>query len=212
MPQRRHGRSIRLRAAWVLALLLSACGARFEAMDDKARVRPFTALDDSAFDSSVELIADPRSLEGEWREGWERDLRTLTTRADLIVVGRIDAVFTEMGPEQVRRFRLVFRGKRVLWGDAPEHPLLQLWASPEQNGFGSLGDQEGSITSTDWIVFLRFKANARGKVEGRWRLARASNYNIERTDWLLKHERRKTRRQGDQEVRTVFSSASGKSG
>src|SRR4051794_29404001 len=104
-------------------LAVAGCGGS-QGMHGKLRPSSeFTPRDSGLFEDGVDLIDDPQGLEGQWRDDWENDLNERIARSDVIAVGSVNTLRTDVDLEHQTSYRVVFAFERKLVGEPPSSEL-----------------------------------------------------------------------------------------
>jgi hypothetical protein len=135
-----------------MALWVAACAGAGAARREPAQ--PLTSAQARLFDDGVDLIADPEALQGEWRDDWEREVEQRLEQADVVVVGRVRAVSTDVDLQRRVSFRVALDVERVVRGD--EVPgELSLVSLEGAIGYPSLERQRERILQRELVAFVR---------------------------------------------------------
>src|SRR5262245_21455037 len=98
MPPKARAPMPTLRLFAVLLALAPGCGGPRETV---MRVTsPFTADLAPVFDNGLDLVRDPRVLEGQWLETWEDDLDRRIASSDVVAVVTVRTLRTDVDLEQ----------------------------------------------------------------------------------------------------------------
>lgn len=147
---------------------------------------PFTAEHAAVFDDGLDLVGDPRMLEGAWIETWERDLDLRVSAADVVALVTVRALRTDIDLEQRQTYRLVTHVDRTFLGQVSED--LTLSVVEGQGGFGFIRSNERRLLDEQYIAFVKWFDDA-GTVRARWHLAPATEPVALRVRDLLRSRR-----------------------
>jgi hypothetical protein len=139
------------------ALAVAGCGGS-QGMHGKVRPSSeFTPRDTGLFEDGVDLIEDPQGLEGQWRDDWENDLNERIARSDVIALGSVNTLNTDLDLEHQTSYRVVFAFEHRLVGEPPasELNLVSRGGAP---GFSSIERDRANILNRKLVVFMKYAA------------------------------------------------------
>src|SRR5690349_7765110 len=102
-PMSRTIRPLLLAAATVL----TACGGAQEPV--AVVTSPFTSEHAAVFEDGLDLVRDPRVLEGQWLSSWEDEIDRRVTLSDVVALVTVRTLRTDVDLDQRRTYRLVSR-------------------------------------------------------------------------------------------------------
>jgi hypothetical protein len=159
----------------VLAFIASipSCGGPQETL---ARVTsPFTPELEPIYENGIDLVRDPRILEGQWLETWESEIDQRVANADVVALVTVPTLRTDVDLEQRRTFRLVAHVDRVLFGEGVGQEITFV-VREGQPGFDSVETNERSLLNVQYLAFVKWAADeSDGAVRARWHLSPASD-------------------------------------
>jgi hypothetical protein len=181
------------KASFVLVLLalLAACGA--SPPPAAVVTSPFTAEHEPLFEGGMDLVRDPRVLEGQWLETWEDEIVRRVDLADVVAIVTIRTLRTDLDLERRQTYRLMAQVDRVLLGERVGDELVLL-AREGEGGYATVKTNERLLLDTQYIVFLKWAEDPDGTVRARWHLSPATEQVALRVRSLLR------RRQPDTEA------------
>ena len=166
-----------------LFLLAFACGG-----SEPILGAPFTPEDQQYFDDGVDLIGDPESLEGRWREDWATELDQRVRRADSIIYVRIRTLRTDVDLDRRTTYRLFPESERALLGSLPED--LVLAAREGDAGYAAIRQNEPRILGNALVLFLKWdRPEGAATATARWHLSPATEQVTSRVEYLLERRR-----------------------
>lgn len=165
-----------MRNATIFAALLAlvpSCGGPQETI---ARVTsPFTPDLAPIFENGIDLVRDPRVLEGQWLETWEDDLDRRVGHADVIALVTVQTLRTDVDLEQRRTYRLIAKVDRALMGEGVGTDITLIVREGE-DGFGTVETNERRLLDTQYIAFVKWaRDESDGAIRARWHLSPASD-------------------------------------
>jgi hypothetical protein len=146
---------------------LIVCGACGGSQGMHGKFRPsseFTTRDTGLFEDGVDLIEDPQGLEGQWRDDWESDLNDRIARSDVIAVGTVNTLRTDLDLEHNTNYRVVFDFERSLQGEPPSNEL-NLASRTGAPGYSSIDRDHDKILNRRFIVFMKYAPGSEGDEE-----------------------------------------------
>lgn len=86
-----------------LLAFIAGCGSTAHPQTIATVSSPMTAQDEAVFEDGLDMVRDPRVLEGPWLTSWEDELDQRVTRADIVALVtvrtlRTDSIWTGAGP------------------------------------------------------------------------------------------------------------------
>jgi hypothetical protein len=139
-----------------VALSTAACAGSGAARREPAA--PLTPAQARLFDDGVDLIENPEALQGQWREDWQREVEQRLQQAEMVVVGRVRSVGTDVDLQRRVSFRVDLEVQRVVKGEqVPDE--LSLIASPGAVGYASLERQREQMLQRELVAFVRRAAD-----------------------------------------------------
>lgn len=149
---------------------------------------PFTPEDQRFFDDGVDLIGDPESLEGRWREDWATELDQRVRRADAVIYVRIRTLRTDLDLDRRTTYRLFPESERALLGSLPED--LVLAAREGDAGYAAIRQNEPRIVGGALVLFLKWeRPEGAATATARWHLSPATEQVTSRVEYLLERRR-----------------------
>jgi hypothetical protein len=146
---------------FVLAAPMAGCGA--SAVHGKPQVTsPFGVREAQLFEDGVDLIEDPKGLEGQWRDDWENDLNERIAASDLISTGIATTLRTDVDLQKHTSYRVVFAVDRVFKGAKPSSELTLL-SIAGAGGYGSIERDRQHMLNRNLVVFLKYADAPDGK-------------------------------------------------
>ncbi len=191
-----------LRALVVLAscgaLLVAGCGSATREIVPEV-TSPFTEADAVLFGNGLDLVADPRLLEGQWLDTWEDELDRRVQAADVVALVTVRTLRTDVDLDRRQTLRLLTHVERTYLGEVSED--LTLSVREGQPSFGLVRDNERRLLGEQYIAFVKW-ADEEGSIRPRWHLSPASEQVALRVRDLL--QRRRDVRQEDDVRRRVI--------
>jgi hypothetical protein len=139
----------------LIALALASCGGS-QGMHGKMRPSSeFTSRDTGLFEDGVDLIEDPQGLEGQWRDDWENDLNERIARSDVIALGSVNTLRTDLDLDHQTSYRVVFAFERGLVGEPPAKEL-NLVSRSGAPGFSSIERDHANMLNHKFVVFMKY--------------------------------------------------------
>ncbi|HJL02539.1 MAG TPA: hypothetical protein RMH85_24860 [Polyangiaceae bacterium LLY-WYZ-15_(1-7)] len=168
-----------------LSFALAACGGSGE---EVLLGSPLTAEERRYFEDGVDFVADPESLEGQWRRDWSQELDQRVRRADVIAYVTIQTVRTDQDLDRRTTMRLFPRAERNLVGELPEDVVLR--SREGEMGFGTLEGNEPRLLNQEFVLFLKWD-RPEGATEARpaWHLSPQVEQVTSRTEYLIERRR-----------------------
>lgn len=162
-----------MRYVLLSALLAAGCGG--PRVTVATVTSPMTPELEPLFENGVDLIRDPRVLEGAWLESWEDELDRRVGSSDVVAVITIQTLRTDVDLERRETFRLIGRVDRVLHGDNVGQELALVVREGEA-GFGTVETNERSLLDAQFVAFVKWaRDEADGEVRARWHLSPATD-------------------------------------
>lgn len=183
--------SMRINKALVLASLavVAACGGPQQTV--AVVTSPFTAEHEPIFENGLDLVRDPRVLEGPWLETWQDELARRVALADVVALVTVRTLRTDVDLNRRRTYRLITRVDRVYFGENVGQELVFL-AREGEGGFETVETNERRLLDTQYLAFLKWAEDEDGTVRARWHLSPA-------TDQVAARVRRELRERGELE-------------
>lgn len=131
---------------------------------------PMSAKDEAAFDNGADFVSDPGGLQGQWFATWQDDLDLRFEHSDLIAVIGVGSIArSEADAEAEPTFVLVPEAEQVFRGSLPED--LTLVSTKGGPGYASLERGQTRLLSEPFVLFVKWAADAEGRVEARFHLS-----------------------------------------
>lgn len=156
----------------VSACMLFAC-AEPEKLN-AATLPTFGETDAAFFDDGVDLVRDPQGVGGLWQQDWERELGERVTRGDLVAVGLVHTLRTDLDLDRRTSYRLVMRVERTLKGETPRGDLT-LVSREGARGYASVHGNHERVLQQRFVVFAKRYRDAVGGIVTHWHLSPASD-------------------------------------
>jgi hypothetical protein len=157
----------------MLLMLVASCGAPPVTVATVSS--PMTPELEPLFENGVDLVRDPRVLEGAWLESWEDELDRRTGHSDVIALVTIETLRTDVDLERRRTFRLIGRVDRTLLGANVGSEIVFV-VRETQAGFGTVETNERSILDGQFVAFVKWaRDESDGEVRARWHLSPATD-------------------------------------
>lgn len=153
-------------------LVIAACGGPQETVAVVSS--PFTSEHEAIFEDGIDLVRDPRVLEGQWLSSWEDELARRVGFADVVALVTIQTLRTDLDLERRRTYRLITHVDRVYLGERVGEEIV-LTVREGEGGFGTVETNEGQLLDRQYIVFLKWAEDADGVVRARWHLSPATD-------------------------------------
>lgn len=153
-------------------LVIAACGGPQETVAVVSS--PFTSEHEAIFEDGIDLVRDPRVLEGQWLSSWEDELARRVGFADVVALVTIQTLRTDLDLERRRTYRLITHVDRVYLGERVGEEIV-LTVREGEGGFGTVETNEGQLLDRQYIVFLKWAEDAEGVVRARWHLSPATD-------------------------------------
>jgi len=165
---------MRSKTAFALAslLLLAACGGPAQTV--AVVTSPFTAEHEPVFENGLDLVRDPRVLEGPWLETWEDELARRTGFADVVALVTVRTLRTDVDLDRRRTYRLITHVDDVYFGENVGEELVFITREGE-GGFQTVETNERRLLDTQYIAFLKWAEDADGIVRARWHFSPATD-------------------------------------
>lgn len=187
------------RSVLLLPLVLAAaCGGPQETVAVVSS--PFTEEHAAVFEDGLDLVRDPRLLDGPYLESWEDELGRRVDLADVIALVTVRTLRTDVDLERRRTYRLITHVDRVFFGQQVGEEVT-LVVREGQGGFGTVETNEGRLLDTQYLVFLKW-AEDEGTIRARWHLSPATDQIALRVRSML--ARRGEPAPGDERRRRVI--------
>lgn len=176
---------MRTTAVLLLACLLVAAGCGGPAQTVAVVTSPFTAEHEEVFDNGLDLVHDPRILEGAWLETWEDELARRADHADVIALVTVQTLRTDLDLDRRRTYRLITRVDRVYLGENVGEELVFI-AREGQGGFQTVETNERRLLDGQFIAFLKWAEDEDGIVRARWHFSPATDQVAQRVRRALR--------------------------
>lgn len=157
-------------AVWACVLLACAEPEKLNA----ATLPTFGETDAAFFDDGVDLVRDPQGVGGLWQQDWERELGERVTRGDLVAVGLVHTLRTDLDLDRRTSYRLVMSVERTLKGEAPSGDLT-LVSREGARGYASVHGNHEGVLQQRFVVFAKRYRDAVGGIVTHWHLSPASD-------------------------------------
>lgn len=161
---------------------LAACGGPQETV--AVVTSPFTSEHEAVFEDGLDLVRDPRVLEGQWLTSWEDELDHRVTLADVVALVTVRTLRTDVDLDRRQTYRLVSRVDRVMLGQNVGEELV-LSVREGEGGFGTVQTNERSLLDSQYIAFVKWAEDEDGAVRARWHLSPATDQVAGRVRVLL---------------------------
>jgi hypothetical protein len=181
-----------------LLVLVSACGSTTREIVPVV-TSPFTDADGALFDNGLDLVSDPRLLEGQWLDTWEDELDRRVSRADVVALVTVRTLRTDVDLDRRQTYRLLTHVDRTYLGEVSDD--LSLAVREGETGFGTVRTNERRLLGEQYIAFIKW-ADDEGNVRARWHLSPAAEQVALRVRQVL--ERRRNVREDDGTRRRVI--------
>ncbi len=168
------------------AATLAGCGGPQETLAVVSS--PFTSEHAAVFEDGLDLVRDPRVLEGQWLTSWEDELDQRVSLADVVVLVTVRTLRTDVDLDRRRTFRLVSHVDRVLLGEHVGEEIV-LTVREGEGGFGTGETNERSLLDAQDVAFVKWAEDEDGTVRARWHLSPATDQVAGRTRALLLRRR-----------------------
>jgi hypothetical protein len=182
-----------------VALPFFGCGGPAETV--AVVTGPFTPDHELVFEDGIDLVRDPRVLEGSWLEDWENELDRRVGLSDIVALVTIRTLRTYVDLDRNRTYGLVGEVDRVLFGENVGQELA-LVVREGHGGFGTIENNERRILDEQYIAFVKWAEEPDGSVRARWHLSPATDQVAVRVRSLLSRRRPDT--EGDGTHRRVI--------
>lgn len=136
----------------VLIAAIACWGIGCAGAASNAPVTDFRASDVELFDNSVDLVAAPVIVEGEWGGAFERRVG----RADVIAAIRVQSLSSEFVKRR-SAYRLNAKVKDRLKGESTKELVLRV--SDDQAGHRSVQANEDRLLHDSFIAFIKWEAD-----------------------------------------------------
>jgi hypothetical protein len=166
-----HQRTMKILALASLALI-TACGA--PPVTVAAVTSPFTAEHEAIFENGIDLVRDPRMLEGPYLETWEDELARRSAAADVVALVTVRTLRTDVDLERRETYRLITHVDQVYFGENVGEELVFLVREGE-GGFATVRANERRLLDTQYIAHLKWAEDEDGTVRPRWHFSAASD-------------------------------------
>ncbi len=157
---------------FVLGIAVASCGGPQETV--ATVTSPFTSEHQAVFEDGIDLVRDPRVLEGQWLSSWEEELSRRVALADVVALVTIRTLRTDVDLERRRTYRLITHVDRVYLGQQVGEEIV-LTVREGQGGFGTVETNEGQLLDRQYMVFLKWAEDEDGIVRARWHLSPATD-------------------------------------
>lgn len=159
--------------ALALPLVLAlACGGPQETV--AVVTSPFTDEHAVLFEDGLDLVRDPRVLEGHWLSSWEDELARRTGFADVVALVTIRTLRTDVDLDRRRTYRLMTHVDRVLHGERVGEEIVLIVREGE-GGFGTVETNERQLLDRQYLAFIKWAEDEDGTVRARWHLSPATD-------------------------------------
>lgn len=148
---------------------------------------PFTEAHAALFDDGMDLVRDPRMLDGHYLETWEDELDQRVGEADLVAVVTIRTLRTDVDLDRRQTYRLIGHVDRAWLGEVGEE--LMLAVREGQRGFALVRTNERRLLDEQYIAFVKWAEEEDGSVRARWHLSPATEQVALRVRARLEHRR-----------------------
>lgn len=175
-------RGVNRASAMALACVLLACAEPQKL--DAATLPVFSETDAAFFDDGIDLVRDPQGVGGLWQEDWERELGERVTRGDLVAVGLLHTLRTDLDLDRRTSYRLVMSVDRTLKGEAPTGDLT-LASREGAHGYPSVNANHEAMLEQRFVVFARRYRDTVGAIVTHWHLSPASDVVLKLTQAKL---------------------------
>ena len=145
--------------AWLASFVLAACGGYGSALPSAKA--PLSVREQRVFDDGVDLLANPEVLQDQWKADWDRDLHDRIEASDLIVLGAVSNLRTDVDPGGTKTFSLAFGIERVLQGSAPGGEL-NLQSRNGAQGYASIGEHAEELLQRRMVAFVKYALSEDG--------------------------------------------------
>jgi hypothetical protein len=170
----------------LLVLCLFHCGGGAPA---EVVGSPLTAEDIQYFEDGIDLVADPESLEGEWRRQWSTELDQRVQRADVVAYVRVRTVRTDTDLDRRTTYRIQVESERDLVGTLPADGV-ELRSREGEVGFGTIDGNEQRILDRPFVLFLKWdRPTGAATATPRFHLSPFVEQVTTRTEYLLERRR-----------------------
>ena len=136
--------------------LAAGCGGRQDRVQTGSE---FTEREIALFEDGIDLIDDPKGLEGRWREDWDNDLNDRIASSDVIAYGTVTTLRTDVDLDHRTSYRLVFALEQTLKGE-PQQAEFSLLSRGGAPGFATVDRDRERILNRKLVVFLKYAAGA----------------------------------------------------
>jgi hypothetical protein len=156
--------------------MLAGCGS--SARGGPGVSSPFTEQHAELFDDGVDLLENPDALDGRWQEDWSLDFDKRLSEADVVVMGNVQTLRTDVDLDQRQSFRLALEVERTVKGAFPS-PEVSLVARENAAGYATLDRNKEHLLDQRFVVFVKY-AEEEGQVVGHFHLVPPSRAVLER--------------------------------
>jgi hypothetical protein len=154
-------------------LLLLGCGSAGASGKGLRPSSPFTAADAKLFPDGIDLVGNPKGLDGRWAQDWASEMLDRVQRSDLVALVTVDTLRTDVTPEQRTTYWLDAQVKDV-WKGSFDESQLSLPSSDSDVGFGSVDQRRNTVLKQSVIVLAKWEQGPNGTVRPRWQVTPAS--------------------------------------
>lgn len=169
-----------LRAVVVLLLIgCAACGAHGAAASRSSV--PLSAREQMLFEDGADLLENPDVLQDRWKADYDRELDERIAASDLIALGVVTNVRSDLDPDGKTNFRLLFSVERVLAGEA-ESTELSLTSLDGAAGSSTIRNDRAQLLQRPMVVFVKYGAGNDGLATAHFHLALRSKTIEARVD------------------------------
>ncbi|MFG0241330.1 MAG: hypothetical protein ACF8R9_00955 [Phycisphaerales bacterium JB054] len=156
---------------FVSLVLMAACAGAQQTVAVVSS--PFTIEHEAVFENGIDLVRDPRILEGQWLETWEEQLEQRIAMADVVALVTVRTLRTDVDLQRRHTYRLITDVDRVYVGERVGDELTLIVREGE-SGFGTVRTNERHLLDNQYLVFLKWAEDEDGRVRARWHLSPAS--------------------------------------
>jgi hypothetical protein len=169
-----------LRSVAVLLLIgCAGCGAH-GAASSRSSV-PLSARELVLFEDGADLLANPDVLQDRWKADYDRELDERIAASDLVALGVVTNVRSDLDPDGKTNFRLLFSVERTLAGEA-DSTELSLTSLDGSAGSATIRDNRAKLLQRPMVVFVKYGAGKNGGTTAHFHLALRSKTIETRVD------------------------------
>ena len=162
-----------------LLTVCAGCGAH-SAAASRSSV-PLSAREQMLFEDGADLLENPDVLQGSWKADYDRELDERIAASDLVAVGVVTNVRSDLDPDGKTNFRLIFSVERSLAGEA-DSKELSLTSLDGSAGSSSIRDDRAKLLQRPMVVFVKYGAGSDGAATAHFHLALRSKSIEARVD------------------------------